>query len=94
MTDEERAREIGEHAGIDMLDDHDLFIAEMTAALTAVRAEAAQAEREACAKRLEHEAGRHEAALDDIYLRDDEYAMHLCAATDFRSIAAAIRARK
>lgn len=30
---EERARLIAEHAGIDMLDDHDLFIAEMVAAL-------------------------------------------------------------
>jgi hypothetical protein len=44
--DEERAREIAEHAGIDMMDDHDLFIREMSAALVAVRAE----EREACAK--------------------------------------------
>ena len=49
MSDEERAREIAEHAGIDMLDDHDLFIAEMSAALAAVR-EAIRAKCEAIAR--------------------------------------------
>jgi len=46
QSDEDRAREIAEHAGIDMMDDHDLFIAEMATAL----AEATAAEREACAR--------------------------------------------
>lgn len=52
-------------------------------------------EREACAKRLDDEAERHEQAMDGIADNTDhnEYTMHLCAATDFRSIAAAIRAR-
>lgn len=51
MTDEERARKIAEHAGIDMLDEHDLFIAEMAEAFITIRAEATlaatRAEREA-----------------------------------------------
>lgn len=34
------AREIAEHAGIDMLDDYDLFIAEMSSALTRAREDA------------------------------------------------------
>ena len=54
-------------------------------------------ENEACAKLLDVEAERHEQALEcfpiDDRDDDDEYAMHVCAAMDFRSLAAAIRAR-
>ena len=53
-------------------------------------------EREACAKIIDVEAERHEQALEDFPIDDgddDEYAMHVCAAMDLRSLAAAIRAR-
>lgn len=48
MSDEDRAREIAEHAGID-LDDYDLFIAELSAAFAAVRAGEIEAIRARCA---------------------------------------------
>ncbi len=60
------------------------------------RDEATRAENEACALRLDEEAKRHEDAMGRLGPADDgeeEYTMHLVAATDFRSIAAAIRAR-
>ena len=54
-------------------------------------------EREACAKIIDVEIERHDRALEDFPIDDrdddDEYAMHVCAAMDLRSLAAAIRAR-
>ena len=61
-----------------------------------VRDEATRAENEACALRLDEEAKRHEDAMGRLGPADggeEEYTMHLVAATDFRSVAAAIRAR-
>ena len=63
------------------------------AALRQCADEATRAENETCALRLDEEAKRHEDAMGPADDGEEEYTMHLVAATNFRSIAAAIRAR-
>lgn len=70
---EEQARLIAEHAGIDMLDDHDLFIAEMAAALRQSAASARE-------KALEEAEGiAREADMNGLIDRIDRHRGHRIA---------------
>lgn len=61
----ERARQIAEHAGID-IDDYDLFIAELAEALDSARAEGITAERERILRELPTIIGKHGANFTEI----------------------------